>query len=253
MKRLILTMGIGLAACGGSSAGNGDGNGNGPDPDYIDSGVSTDLFLASTNAQGATGCSLTDPTANPGQAVSRVMYTLLDDFGQAPPVCGPKASAIGAKATGSFERWDANGTKTDSVKALGGAASFASSAAGADLWRCDVTITLTFPGGGVFTDAFSYNYNRYGGITTACIQGEACKCQPWQGCDAQNQCVDLACVPLQQTCPADGSVGCCGGSCNDGKCCYPAGTACTPGTTGCCYSCDFLDNPVYHGWYCTHP
>jgi hypothetical protein len=272
MKTVILAMGIGLAACGGGSHGAGNGNDNGPDlgmdPNatgrfeaftpatrgaaYVHTGA-TDLFLISTNAQGAIGCSLTDPTANPGQAVSRVMYTLLDESGDIPPVCGPKASAIGAKATGRFERWDANGNKTHSVKAIGGAASFASSAAGADLSRCDVTITLTFPGGGVFTDAFSYNYNGNGTITQACIQGQACSCQPWQGCDPQNKCVDLACVSLQEVCPADGSVGCCNGSCNDGKCCYPAGTACTPGTTSCCYSCDYLNNQIYHGWYCTHP
>jgi len=274
MKRLILVMGIGLAACGGSRPGAGHNanadagmnqNATGRFEAFTPAtrgaayargtGGDDDFVLVSTNAQGAIGCSLIDPSANPGQAVSRVTYTLLDDAGQAPSVCAQQASAIGAKAKGRFERWDANGAKTDSVQAVGGAASFATSSAGADnLSRCEVTITLTFPDGGVFTDSFSYNYDSlHGTVTQSCIQGEACSCKPWQSCDAQRKCVDLACIPVQNACPGDGSVGCCEGSCNDSKCCYPAGTPCSPGTNSCCHSCDFLNNQVYHGWYCTHP
>jgi hypothetical protein len=272
MKRVAILLWISIAACGGSG---GPGRADNPPmtgdlgtsgtfapfspltrgATYVDDGqgYKYSLGLMMTDGKGAIGCSLADPSANPGQAVSRVSFTLLGDAGDPAPTCGPQARAIGNNAVGLFERWDSNGRKTDTVKAIGGATSFASSSAGANLSRCDVMVTLTFPGGAVFTDSFSYNYDSYGVISPSCIQGDACSCQPWQTCNAQQKCVDLACVPSKATCPSDGSVPCCRGSCTGGVCCVAAGTQCDPSAHDCCYSCDFLNNQVYHGWYCTHP
>jgi hypothetical protein len=223
---------------------------------YVDDGQGYhwDLSLMATDGTGAIGCSLADPSASPGQSVSRVSFTLKGDFARA-PICGPQAQAIGSEAVGRFERWDDAGTKTDNVVAIGGAASFASSSAGVNLYRCDVTVTLTFPGGALFTDSFSYNYDTQDAVTESCLQGEACSCESWQSCDAQRQCVDLACVPAKVGCPSDGSVACCAGagSCTGGVCCVDAGNPCNPNASTCCYSCDFLDNQIYHGYYCTHP
>jgi hypothetical protein len=133
-------------------------------------GHTEDLFLMTTDAQGIIGCSLTDPSTYPGQWISRVSFTVLGDFGYRAPSCGPYAQAIGDKAVGFFERWDSTGIKTNKVQAVGGAASFASSSAGANLSRCEVMVTLTFPGGVVFTDSFSYNYDSHGEIARSCIQ-----------------------------------------------------------------------------------
>jgi hypothetical protein len=227
---------------------------------YIDDGLGHfhDFSLMMTDATGGIGCALNDPSANPGKAVSRVLFTVLGNTWERASICGPQARAIGNMATGVFERWDASGTKTDTVKAIGGATSFARSSAGANLMRCDVETTLTFPGGAVFSDKFSYNYSNYiatSEVSQACIEGEACRCEAWQTCNANRQCVDLACIPSQNSCPSDGGVGCCAGSgsCTDGKCCVGSGTACNPYANDCCYKCEYFDNSVYHGYYCARP
>jgi hypothetical protein len=216
-------------------------------------GYSYDLAFMMTNGTGGIGCSLIDPQASPGQRVSRVLITIPHQNGSRVPVCGPEAYAVHGTGDAIFERWDQAGAKVAKVSAVGGAVSFAASPAGASLWRCDVSVTVTFPGAVTFSDTFSYNYDSYPSITQSCIQAAACSCQPWQQCNAQQKCVDLACVPSQATCPSDGSVACCAGSCNAGVCCLPAGTPCAAGGTDCCYRCDYLNNQIYQGWYCTQP
>lgn len=224
---------------------------------YLDDGEGhlNDFSLMMTDATGDIGCALNDPSANPGKAVSRVLFTVLGHTSERASICGPQAQGIGNRATGVFERWDASGTKTDIAKAIGGATSFAGSSAGANLMRCDVEITLTFPGGAVFSDKYSYNYSTENGVSQSCIEGEACRCEAWQTCNVNRQCVDLACIPSQGSCPSDGHVGCCAGSgsCTGGKCCVGWGTACNPSANDCCYKCEYLDNSAYHGYYCTHP
>jgi hypothetical protein len=268
MKRLMLGLCVMAAACGGSSKSGNDGPGGGGGADMAlggsfqtftpatrgVNGSDGDLVLSSTDAQGVIGCSLADPSASPGVATSRVSFRVKRDDGPT-PTCETGTVAIGQHGSAMFERWNAAGQKTDVVSAVGGALSFASSSAGVDTNRCDVTFTLSFPGGGGFTDSFSYNFDRYGAIADNCIKGEACQCEAWQSCGADHQCVDLACVPASGTCPADGSVPCCAGtgSCNGGRCCVNDAVTCDPASNNCCYGCNFLNNQIYHGWYCTHP
>lgn len=265
MKRLMLGLCVMVAACGGTSKSGNDGPSGGNDMALGGTfqpftpatrgafGYGHDLVLSSNDAQGVIGCSLADPSANPGVATSRVSFRVKGE--DALPTCDPGTVAIGDRGSAMFERWSAAGQRTDVVSAVGGAVSFAASSAGVDTNRCDVILTLTFPGGGTFNDSFSYNYDSYGAIKDSCIKGEACQCQPWQACGTDTKCVDLACVPAGGTCPADGSVGCCAGagSCTDGRCCVNDAVTCDPAANNCCYGCNYLNNQVYHGWYCTHP
>jgi hypothetical protein len=209
---------------------------------YVSTPESPGLALMMTNGTGAIGCSLIDPLASPGQEVSRVLITVLpSEAGISAPVCGPGAVAIHGNGDAVFEHWDQTGTKTAKVNALGGALSFASSPAGVGLARCDVSVTLTFPGGMTFSDTFSYNYDSYNAIQQTCIQSTACSCKPWQTCNAQNQCVNVSCVADHQPCPTDNSIACCSSSygfgCSSGSCCIAKDGLCGSSDQCCSGRC----------------
>lgn len=211
------------------------------------------LELMMTDGSGPVACSLTDPTANPGRALSRVLFTLPSNYEKA-PICGPQAIAIGGTASATFERWDANGTKTENMAAVGGAVSFASSTAGANLSRCDVSVTFTFSGGAVFSDSFSYNYEPGSStVSVACLEGPACSCEPWQTCNSQRQCVNLSCVPAKERCSSDAGVDCCAGAgaCIGGLCCMGAGNFCNPNANLCCGKCEY--HPYSDAYFCSSP
>jgi len=176
MNKQILLVIFALVGCGGSAnrvGGNGfedmalGGGVRAFVPATRAAGYVTDgLNLISTDATGPIGCSLVDPSANPGLSVSRVSFKMLGDLSQPDP-CPSNAVAVGQTTQAGYEAWDAAGNLVASVPATGGAASFSRTTLTGTSYRCTVSLQLTFPHGDIFTDTFSYEYatDNFGNIT----------------------------------------------------------------------------------------